>query len=120
MVDDHVMLQRKEDDIDLIEIVQGKIIGKFIVALYSSQHARHDDRYYRSKDTRDESSDSDASAEDNPVQSDVVIEFSSTPTEKHDSDVDTPKRDSRTSSTASSSAKDRYVYIILYCLICFS
>ncbi|KAI7886912.1 hypothetical protein K492DRAFT_202857 [Lichtheimia hyalospora FSU 10163] len=68
--------------------------------------SRHDDRYYRSKDTRDESSDSDASVEDNPVQSDVVIEFSSTPTEKQESDVDKPKRVPGASSIASNSTKD--------------
>lgn len=104
VVDDHVMHPGREGDIDRIEIALGKIIEELIiVALYSSNHgsSRHDDRYYRSKDTRDESSDSDASVEENPVQSDVVIEFSSAPSEKHEVDVDKPKRVTGTSSTAS-------------------
>ncbi|CDH61499.1 hypothetical protein RO3G_11357 [Lichtheimia corymbifera JMRC:FSU:9682] len=62
---------------------------------------RHDDRYYRSKNMRDESSDSDASVEDNPVQSDVVIEFSSAPSEKQEVDVEKPKRVTGASSTTS-------------------
>lgn len=101
------MLQGREDDIDRIEIALGKIIEvSLIVILYSPKHDRHDDRYYRSKDTRDESSDSDASVEDTPVQSDVVIEFSSAPSEKQDVDVEKPKRATGASSTAS----NRYAF----------